>query len=278
MKKTEFAAIFIFVFLMLSGLQAQTGARDNKHRFYLYWGWNRGYYSNSDIHFTGKNYDFTLYDVTAKDRQTPFALDVYFHPSKLTIPQTNYGVGYYLHDRWLLSRAMDHMKYVVQQNETVRMSGKIENTGSGYDGVYASDAVEVKDGFLKLEHTDGLNYLFLELNRSDNLLKNLPGLNGKLEANLTEGFGAGVLLPRTDASLLSFERNNKYHLAGYGLSVSGGLQLVFYQHYFLRGVLKTGFIHLPSVRTTPAKVDKATQHFFFLEPVVQFGGMFYLKK
>ena len=37
----------------------------NKGKFYVYWGGNRDNYAKSDIHFTGNNYDFTLYDVTA---------------------------------------------------------------------------------------------------------------------------------------------------------------------------------------------------------------------
>ena len=28
-----------------------------KHQLYFYWGWNRGFYSKSDLHFTGDNYD-----------------------------------------------------------------------------------------------------------------------------------------------------------------------------------------------------------------------------
>ena len=37
--------------------------KTNKGKIFVYWGWNRGYYSNSDIHFTGDGYDFILEDV-----------------------------------------------------------------------------------------------------------------------------------------------------------------------------------------------------------------------
>ena len=29
----------------------------NKGKFFFYWGWNRANYSNSDIHFTGGNFN-----------------------------------------------------------------------------------------------------------------------------------------------------------------------------------------------------------------------------
>ncbi len=34
--------------------------KTNKGKIYAFWGWNRGWYSKSDIHFTGENYDFKL--------------------------------------------------------------------------------------------------------------------------------------------------------------------------------------------------------------------------
>ena len=62
--------------------------KTNKGKIFFYWGWNRGYFSNSDIHFSGEGYDFVLEDVIANDRQSRFAFDPYFHPVRITIPQT----------------------------------------------------------------------------------------------------------------------------------------------------------------------------------------------
>ena len=43
------------------------------YRLYFYWGYNRDYFSHSDIHFHGPGYDFTVYDVTARDRPEKFS-------------------------------------------------------------------------------------------------------------------------------------------------------------------------------------------------------------
>lgn len=67
------------------------------------------------------------------------------------------------------------MKYVMQQNQTVKVDGHIANSGTPFDGVYIDDDVVLTDDFVTFEHTDGLNYIFLEINRSDELLKKATG-------------------------------------------------------------------------------------------------------
>ena len=34
--------------------------KNNKGKFYVYWGWNHAQYTKSDIQFKGDGYDFTL--------------------------------------------------------------------------------------------------------------------------------------------------------------------------------------------------------------------------
>ena len=248
----------------------------NKKRMFAYWGWNRGYFTKSDIHFKGSGYDFILKDVIAKDRQSEFSFRTYFHPAKFTIPQTNYGIGYYFHDHYFISLTVDHMKYVVRQNQMVNISGNISGEGLPYQGVYNNDKIILEDSFLKMEHTDGLNYLSLGLARSDNLLKNIKSLENKLEVNAMEGIGIGAMIPKSDVTLLSKKRNDQYRLSGYGLSANVGLQLVLFKHFFIRGEVKAGFVHLTSIKTSPDNSDKAKQHFFFVQPSGQFGWAFYL--
>ena len=70
------------------------------------------------------------------------------------------------------------------------------------------------------------------------------------QVNLTEGVGGGVLFPRTNATLLSKERNDEFHVSGYGMSVKGGINFTFFKHFFIQGELKGGYIDLPDIRTT----------------------------
>jgi hypothetical protein len=252
-----------------------TKKHEKKNRFYFYWGYNRGYFTKSDLHLTGENYDFTLHHLAAKDRQTPFSAKVYFNPSKLTIPQCNYGIGFFINKHYSVSLAVDHMKYVMVQDQSSTISGTITGTDTPYNGSFDHAPINVKDDLLIFEHTDGLNYIVAELNRSDNLLPLFSKYNGnKIAVHLTEGVGIGGLFPRTNATLLSKERHDDYHLSGYGLSLKIGLDVTLFRHFFIAANLKAGFIRMPDIRTTASGSDRGSQKFGFLQDNVVVGFRF----
>jgi hypothetical protein len=249
--------------------------KSNKGRIYGFWGWNRGWYSNSDIHFTGSNYDFKLNDVEAKDRQTPFDFGTYFGLSTISIPQTNFRLGYFVSNNIDISFGVDHMKYVMVSAQETEISGKIQD-GTVYDGYYSNDAFEINKPFLEYEHTDGLNYLNFEITRNDDLAKTLKfNLNpNKIQINTLLGFGIGAMMPKSNVTLWNNERNDDFHFAGYGFSGKVGLNATFFKHFFLRSEYKLGFIDMPDVRTSPDPIDRASQHFFFRQLNFSFGFTF----
>jgi hypothetical protein len=247
--------------------------RTRKGDISFLWGWNRGWYSNSDIHFTGSDYDFTLENVVAKDRPTKFDLYKYLHPEQITIPQTNFRAGYFMTDHYEISLGIDHMKYIVQENQKVRISGEINrSSNTRYNNNYDNEEIELVESFLKFEHTDGLNYINLELRRFDRIFT-----YENIHLNLTEGLGIGFLLPKTNTILLNNERYDQFHLSGYGLNSVLGLNLS-YKRYFIQSELKGGLINMPEIRTTKSTTDKASQYFFFSQINILIGVAFRLKK
>jgi hypothetical protein len=245
-----------------------------KGNFFVYWGWNRDAYTTSDIRFHGTNYDFTLQNVIAKDRQSPFNFRTYFSPTRLTIPQYNFRFGYFMNDHYSISFGADHMKYVVQNTldgatQEVEISGHIENTGTAYDNVYDRDTIALNPDFLLFEHTDGLNYENIEVRRMDVLFgrKNVA-------FSATEGLGIGVLVPRTNTTLLNNARYDEFHLAGYGTGIVVGLNMTYFKYFFIQSEWKGGFIHMPDIRTTMHKEDRASQHFWFSQYNIVFGANF----
>jgi len=248
----------------------------NKGRMFASWGWNRGTFSNSDITFKGDDYYFTLYDVTARDKPKPFGI-YYFKFDELTIPQTNYKVGYFFHDHYNVALGVDHMKYVMRNNQTVKISGNIDN-GSEYTGIYNNNDIYLDEDFLTFEHTDGLNYVTVEVNRFDTV-DNWIGFNVKnIDINLTEGVGVGVLYPKTNTKLMGNERYDEFHVSGYGMSAHVGLDLTFFKYFFIQYTFKTGFINMQDIRTTTNISDTASQHFTFFENIWSFGGKFNITK
>jgi hypothetical protein len=272
--KITFSLYSIFFFILtISTLNAQN-ATPRKGKFYMYWGWNQAHYTNSNLHFKGDNYDFILENVVAKDRQTPFDAAVYFSPTTLTIPQVNYKIGYFWHDKYDISFGVDHMKYVMKQDQTVKINGFINKSDSRFDGVYANKDIVLTEDFLTFEHTDGLNYLNFEVNRYDKLT-DLSRIKLKgVEINLTEGISFGALLPRTNTQLLKNKRYDAYHFSGYGIGLKVGLNVTFGRHFFMQSDLKGGFINMPDIRTTEFESDRAAQNFFYWQGNILFGFQF----
>lgn len=242
----------------------------------MYWGWNRGHYSTSDIRFKGSDYDFTLNNVKADDKPKPFGI-YYLKPNELTIPQTNFRVGYFFKENYTISLGLDHMKYVMRNDQTVKIDGTI-NTGGEFDGTYNNDDIVLTEDFLTFEHTDGLNYINAEVSRFDNLDNWLKFPVKNIDINLTEGVGVGVLYPKTNTTLLGKERYDEFHVSGYGISAHVGLNITFFKYFFIQSNFKVGYINMQDIRTTNDKVDSASQHFTFIENMYVFGAKFNLTK
>lgn len=273
--------ILLVLLIIPSFLHGQEEAKNEdgdkeKGEFYFFWGWNRGWYSKSDIRFWGDNYDFTIYDVVAKDRQTPFGLDPYFNPVKITCPQTNMRAGYYIKKNMQVSLGVDHMKYVMQQNQRVPIDGYI-NAGTPYDGTYSNTSIVLVDNFLSFEHTDGLNYINSEF-RMENRLFHIPIKKAPINIYFQYGAGVGILFPKTNTKLLNNQRYDHFHVAGWGTDLVTALQLTVGKHFFIQSDFKGGFISMQDIRTTMHKSDRASQRFEFIQSNILIGWRFRLFK
>lgn len=252
----------------------------NKGKIFIYWGGNRGDFSKSDITFKGSNYNFRINNAVAHDKPKGYHID-YINPTRMTIPQTNFRLGYFLTDHYKISFGFDHMKYVLTKNQLANISGSINlpdtEIGSSFNGDYDNDTVVLTEDFLTFEHTDGLNYINVEIGRMDDISK-IFGIKNTdiLQINLTEGISGGFLYPRTNASILGNEKNDEFSVSGYGLSIKGALNFTFLKYFFIQGELKGGYIDMNDIRITQNKEDSASQDFFFLERVIVLGGIFRL--
>jgi hypothetical protein len=251
-----------------------------KGKFYFYWGWNKAQYSYSDIRFKGDNYNFTLFDVAAQDRQTGWDPSVYLNPGNMTIPQTVARVGYYFHDNWNLSLGVDHMKYVMVRNQLATIDGYIDlqNSFTQFNGIYDNEQLMISENFLQFEHTDGLNYINIEISRVDNLGEFFKWDSKKVQLNILESIGTGVLYPKTNSTLLSKERYDDFHFSGFGVSLKGGINLTLFDHFFIQAEIKSGYINMSDIRTTTSNADSASQDFLFFQRNISFGYIFQLIK
>ncbi len=243
-----------------------------KGQIFIFYGWNRGAYSNSDIHFSGNGYDFQLNNVSARDKPTKFGI-VYFDPSWFTVTQYNFRLGYFIKDNLALVLGIDHMKYVMKQDQTVDFRGEISDPK--YAAMVQNGQVNLSDGqFLTFEHTDGLNYENLGLEKYKNLVH-------KKNVDLVWSYGAGLgfMFPKSNVKLFGNDRSDRFHVAGLGTDLRSSLNMVFWKNWIIRAEAKAGYINMWDIKTTlNNKPDKARQDFVFGEVLAGIGYTFNTKK
>ena len=277
MKNLIFSSALLFITLSVFSQETikiqDKYTAHNKGKFFVSWGGNRETYSKSDITFKGVSYDFTIYDVTAHDKPKGWHID-YINPGRMTIPQTNFRMGYFVNDHYSIAIGVDHMKYVMNQDIVVKYSGNYPNRNSFGEAV-GNNQVLLTEPFLTFEHTDGLNYVNTEISRHDDISNffNIEDID-KIQVNLTEGIGTGFLYPKTNAKVFSKQRHDDFHIAGYGASIKAGLNVTFFKHFYIQTEVKGGYINMPDIQTTNSDDDWASQEFFFFQKIIAFGGIF----
>ena len=242
-----------------------------KGTMFVFWGWNRAAFSKSDIHFKGNGYDFVLHNVVAHDRPSDLSWD-YINPKEVSIPQFNFRYGYFIKDNLAIVIAQDHMKYVMDQNQTVDITGNIS------DPVYANMVQNGKinladEKFLTFEHTDGLNYV----NAGVEKYKSISSKE-KVEILWAYGGGLGVMFPKSNVKLFGNERSDRFHVAGFGADVRTNINFIFWKRLMARVEAKFGYINMPDVKTTlNNKPDKASHDFVFGQINFGVGYVFNIK-
>jgi len=242
-----------------------------KGSFYLYWGYNRSVFSKSNLHFNGPNYDFTLYDVTASDRPTDLGA-VYVKPNTFTIPQYNYRLGYFITNRISISAGMDHMKYVVDENQASKISGVIAPEASKkYQGTYLNHPINITPDLLTFEHSDGFNLASLELEYLQPIKR-----FGKDNFSFLWNFGMGGVwvITKTKVAVMEEGLDNDFHLSGYAMSMKTGPRIEYKNRFFVMAEIKGGYAHLPDIPIMNAAPMRCDQSIGFFEYYIAAGVNF----
>lgn len=264
-------SLFLFV---TQFIVAQTETpKYKKSQFYATWGYTSAAYSKSDIHFqnlsgahneyTGRTdyYDFTIHQATAHDRNDFYKIkDV----ANITIPQFVLHAGYYFSEKWGFEMNYDHTKYVVDDNQKVRVTGQFNNVWVDNDTLLDPAT------FLHFEHTDGANFWMVNLIRKWKLYE--P--NVKFQCSWLLKPGAGIVLPRTDVTLFGQNLNNDWKVAGYIVGLETGLRLEFLKYGVFELVSKGTYANYVNAFVIGKGNGKASHHFFCTQITASIGLKF----
>ncbi|MEY3399513.1 MAG: hypothetical protein RL220_2107 [Bacteroidota bacterium] len=239
---------------------------------FITWGYNRAFYDNSDIHFQGDGYDFTLFDAKAQDMPEEFDTKVYLNPGQLTIPQFNFRVGYYIKPDLAISLGWDHMKYRLITTQLVRIDGYISEEkyfDEAYTGTFNDEYILYSGRFMDFHHSDGFNFIRAAIEKRKALFSDKSGLN---VLAFNGAASVGVMMPWTDFTFFGERYRNWAHVAGYGVSLSAGLRYEFLRHFFFQVNAQVGYTHLPDILLEDEKPSRAEQKIVFFERSFALGG------
>jgi hypothetical protein len=202
---------FILPFFVLLTFANQIFAQDSlkfkqETGFYFSWGYNKDFFSKSDIRFsdTGNDqYDFKLMNAKAKD--LPAFKSIL--NTDITIPQYVCRLGYYFKKKsqFGIELNFDHAKYIVYDDQTLRVRGQIRGRAIDKDTL-------VDNNFVHLEHTNGANFLMANMLYR---IKLYESANHNSAVSLIFKTGMGTVIPKTDVTFMGNRIDNVFHIAGF---------------------------------------------------------------
>jgi hypothetical protein len=242
--------------IRLSVAQDSTEPKPRKPgEFYFSWGYNRDWYSKSDIHIyrhdadPAKSYDFWLHGAKAHDKPD---MDRYWDPGRLTIPQYDLTAGYFFNDKRDLGIEVNwnHLKYVVTDWQMVHMSGQIH--GNKFDMVRP-----LSPDTLHLQHTNGNNYLLFNLVKRKHLL-----VRDKVQISAIAKVGIGPMISYTIDTILGDYDSGYFHYHGMVGAMSLGVRATFFKYLFLQTDMQGAFANYTNTKLGHDHLGRARHHFY----------------
>jgi outer membrane protein assembly factor BamB len=195
---------------------------DRGREFFVSWGYNGDAFAKSDIHFKQPSLgnDFTLIDVEARDSKAwtdgPFS-------HSLFVPQYNLRFGLFFDEKWGLEVALDHIKWIVKEDQEVRMTGTM-------NGAPVDAPIALTEDVLRYQLNNGANPIFFNLMRR----YRLAGERGRTwHTALLLKAGGGFAVPHTENTLFG-EPNEKGFQAfkGWNLDAGAAARIHFYKLFY----------------------------------------------
>jgi hypothetical protein len=235
-----------------------------KGTFYISWGYNRETYSKRDIRFkntTSDNYDFVLENAPAHDKPGFNEGFNKFVSRDLTVPQYNLHIGYLFNDKHNLGVELswDHLKYVVYDNRTYHIKGQIRGHQIDKDTFVTPD-------FIHLQHTNGNNYLMLNLVKMHKLRQ-----NKYIDLELIGKVGAGPLVSYSISTVLGDHNPGRFHVQGYVIGVTGGARINVFKYLFVQPSFQYAFADYLGTELGRDAKGRATHRFSSYTVMVEGG-------
>ena len=237
---------------------------ERKGEFYFSWGYNKAYYTNSNIYISQpalKN-NFVFKNTVLVDNP---GWNKGLLKTPLTIPQYNYRFGYFFDKNkdWAFEINFDHTKALIKDNNTVRMVGTYNGSAIDSSFIFSEQGVGTARNYYYLNN--GANFLLFNIVKR-NRFKSLSGKHILFDG--LGKFGIGPLIPHVENFLFGKANDSKFQFGGWNTGVEYALRSTFYKKLYLEFAGKLDYAAYYNLNVYQGN---ARQNFGTLEFILSFG-------
>lgn len=204
---------------------AQPKNKERKGEFYFSWGYNKEWYTRSDVKLSqpSLNNNYTLKSVQSHDH---IGWDEGLFSIPISIPQYNYRFGYFFNKQKGLAFEInfDHTKLIIQDNQQIRIAGTLQ--GRKVDST--------------INFSEGNGFYYYLNNGANFLLFNIvkrwrwhTGRNGQFMVDALGKAGIGPVIPHVQNSFFGQANEPGFQLGGWNMGIEGAVRATFAKHVFL---------------------------------------------
>jgi hypothetical protein len=222
----------------------KTPAPKPGREYFISWGYNGDRYSSSDLHISQPSLgnDFTLVSVQARDSKAWTEL---FNHS-LFVPQYNIRGGMFLNEKWGFEIALDHFKWIVRQDQSVRVTGTLNNAP-------VDSRLTLTTDVLKYQLNNGANPVFFNVLRRVRL-RGEPTHTGSMF--ILGKAGGGFAVPHTENTLFGQPNDKGFQpFHGWDLDAAAAFRIHVFKPVYVE--LEEKLLY---ARYFGVKVDQGTAH------------------
>ncbi|WP_205513003.1 hypothetical protein [Longitalea arenae] len=229
-RKNAITAIAFLVTLVPLFVAAQSNRSNRKGEFYFSWGYNKEWYTRSDLHVDqpelGNKYTFK--NIRAHDNP---GWDKGIFDRAMTIPQYNYRIGYFFKDDLAIEINFDHTKYIIDHQQAHRKGRK--------DGKPVDETIEWSEdnGFYYFLN-NGANFLLFNIVKRWNLYEH-P--NEKIKVDLLGKAGIGPVIPHVENSFDGDKNDPDFQIGGWNAGVENAVRATFFRYVYLEFAHKVDY-------------------------------------
>lgn len=212
----------LFVALTLSAM-AQNTKKERKKEFYFSWGYNKEWYTNSNVKISqpslGNNYSFA--DIRGNDHP---GWNEGLFTKAISIPQYNYRIGLFVNKKKGIAVEInfDHTKFIFA-DQKARVTGTINNR-------QVDTLVNFRQPDFYYYLNNGANFLLFNIVKRSQLYQ---AKSKKIKIDFLAKAGIGPVIPHVDNKFFGNANKAGFQLGGWNMGVEGALRATFFNYVYL---------------------------------------------